>query len=147
MKAEGDEEVREVLRVIDPVFKPVMEEVIRSSLVPQQGEMVRLLTHVLQYTDGMNYSSLSYLASMESSSYLKGLEKKKANLEMLFRLFDAQPYLMTVWDCSPLFAGEDAKPEKNLAQDPQASYLLRYLRHMIVPENKTLSKAAAWNEC
>jgi hypothetical protein len=99
MKAEGDEAVREVLRVIDPVLKPVMEEVIRSSLVPPQGEMVWLLSHVLQYTDGMNYSALSYLASMESSSYLKGLEmKKKENLEMLFRLFDAQPYLMTVWD-------------------------------------------------
>lgn len=53
-------------------------------------------------------------------------------LETLFRLIEAQPYLLKVWNMSGIF---DSKVDKMVGSSPNHRFLLSYLRHLTVPEN------------
>ena len=95
--------------------------------------MIHILGTIAQFTDKCNYSLLTYLIKFDSIKEIFRNDVKRG-LETTFRLFEAQPYLLKVWDCSFLFSQEI----DSSLQSAQTHYLLRYLRHIVVPSNKSL---------
>ena len=62
-------------------------------------------------------------------------------LEMIYRMFEAQPYLIKLWDCSYLF---DKTLDNKLQQSPNHQFLLLILREMVCSNEeqaKTLEAA------
>jgi hypothetical protein len=89
---------------------------------------LQILSVILQITDAHNYSLLSHLITHTPSI-------THDSLETIFRLLEAQPYLLKVWNCSGLF-------DISLQQEtsPQTRYLLQYLRLMAAPGNQALAR-------
>ena len=66
-----------------------------------------VLSVILQHTDELNFRILTFYSDhRDSLDPLKGIHEHRllsATLHTVFRLFDAQPFLRTLWDTSALF--------------------------------------------
>jgi hypothetical protein len=65
--------------------------------------LIHILAMIVQYTDKVNFSVLTYLTQITDYAEVVAADVKRG-LETVFRLFEAQPYLLKVWDCSFLFS-------------------------------------------
>jgi hypothetical protein len=52
-------------------------------------------------------------------------------------VFEAQGYIISVWNCSQLF---DTAIDSKVKGDKLAEFLLLYLRHMVVPKNESIAQ-------
>jgi len=73
--------------------------------------LMHLLAVVLQTTDSLNFRLLKFFADnrerfnpFKAMSINKGRDQNQRNLETIFRLFEAQPFLKQVWDASSIYS-------------------------------------------
>ena len=71
--------------------------------------MLFVLAVLLQYTNKHNFSVLRHLINLglQETPLLHDIQQPhslKRALETLFMLFEAQPYLLKVWNCSGLLS-------------------------------------------
>ena len=77
----------------------VIEKLLGSQQDRQQLNF--LLSVVLQFTDQLNLRILEFYTENPEMNPI--LDLNHNSLGVIFRLFEAQPYLRQLWDTSPLF--------------------------------------------
>lgn len=107
----------------------------------EPGQLLRLLSVLLQRTPALNFTIVSFLCDRQDSldpfvllSKSKGGHNSRlALLETITRLFYAQPCLRSLWNSSCLvdLAAEGMQPEAKT----KAEFLLRWLKHMQLQES------------
>jgi hypothetical protein len=92
-----------------------------------RDNFMELLSIILQFTDQAKLRMLQYLVDHKHAlDLLKHLDSPK-QLYIIFRLFDAEPFLRTLWDTSPLYAIELEK--LNEKDRMVCQYLLRMVHN------------------
>jgi len=116
----------------------------KGRLVGEVSDLNFVLSVILQYTDQLNFSILTFYADhRDTLDPLWSIDQpglRSAALHTVFRLFDAQPFLQTLWDCSPLFRVDC----EQLGQTEMA--ICQYLRALVHAKKDTPSTEWAGQE-
>ena len=96
--------------------EPLLKDVVAILIEEKSEAALYVLGLVLQFTDSFNYSILRALVAREPSR----------DLVTIYRILEAQPYLIKVWDLSWLYQAGD-------------SFLAAYLRLLVNPRNPALA--------
>eukprot|EP00347_Sterkiella_histriomuscorum_P024492 403330924 len=136
----------ELFRVLNPFMESIVDALLSTNDDSQKSKLDGVLSTILQYTNKFNFSILQYYVKHQSTynPILLNIENGQIlqGLEMAYRMFEAQPYLMKIWNISHMF---DAQLDQQLSQQKytsiqdkkNAEFLLATLRHMICPDTQT----------